>query len=68
MSFPSMRVAGFSCRNMAHRRRSATRFALKAPNKDRRDAKIFDMWMACHTQEEIAEAVGCDQKNSVERF
>jgi len=23
-----------------------------------RDAKIFDMWMACHTQQEIAEAVG----------
>jgi DNA-directed RNA polymerase specialized sigma subunit len=27
--------------------------------KDRRDAKIFEMWLACHTQEEIAEALGC---------
>lgn len=26
--------------------------------KERRDRKIFDMWMACHTQEEIAEACG----------
>jgi hypothetical protein len=24
--------------------------------KDRRDRKIFEMWMACHTQEEIAAA------------
>lgn len=25
--------------------------------KDKRDKRIFDMWLACHTQEEIAEAV-----------
>lgn len=30
-------------------------------NKDKRDRKIFDMWLACSTQEEIAEAVECDQ-------
>jgi hypothetical protein len=23
--------------------------------------RIFEMWLACHTQEEIAEAVGCSQ-------
>ncbi len=27
--------------------------------KVKRDAKIFDLWLACHTQDEIAEAVGC---------
>jgi hypothetical protein len=26
-----------------------------------RDARIFDMWMACYAQEEIAETVGCGQ-------
>lgn len=26
--------------------------------KDKREAKIFDLWLACHTQQEIAEAVG----------
>ena len=31
-------------------------------NKDRRDRKIFAMWMACHTQEEIAEAVELSQR------
>jgi predicted XRE-type DNA-binding protein len=25
-------------------------------------AKIFELWMACHTQDEIAEAVGITQK------
>ena len=29
--------------------------------KDARDRRIFEMWLACHTQEEIAEAVGCSQ-------
>jgi len=28
-------------------------------NKDRRNRKIFDLWLACWTQEEIAEEVGC---------
>lgn len=27
--------------------------------KDERDKKIADMWLACYTEEEIAEAVGC---------
>lgn len=27
--------------------------------KEARDKTIFDLWLACHTQEEIAEAVGC---------
>jgi hypothetical protein len=31
-------------------------------NKDRRDRKIFDMWLACYTQEEIAEAVDITQQ------
>lgn len=26
--------------------------------KDRRNQKIFDMWLACHSQNEIAEAIG----------
>jgi len=30
-------------------------------NKERRDRKIFEMWLACHTQEEIAEVGACDQ-------
>jgi transcriptional regulator with XRE-family HTH domain len=30
--------------------------------KEARNRRIFEAWMACHTQEEIAEAVGCDQK------
>jgi hypothetical protein len=29
--------------------------------KAKRDAKIFELWMACHTQEEIAEAVKLDR-------
>lgn len=29
--------------------------------KDARDKRIFDLWLACHTQEEIAEAAGVDQ-------
>lgn len=35
---------------------------LSRVDKDSRDARnkrIFDLWMACHTQEEIAELVGC---------
>lgn len=28
-------------------------------NKEKRDRKIFDTWLACRTQEEIAEAAGC---------
>jgi DNA-binding XRE family transcriptional regulator len=31
-------------------------------NKDKRDAKIFDLWMQCHTQEKIAEAAGITQQ------
>lgn len=27
--------------------------------KERRDQRIFELWLACHTQEEIAEMVGC---------
>ncbi|MBF0116609.1 MAG: hypothetical protein HQM04_16395 [Magnetococcales bacterium] len=30
--------------------------------KDKRDKKIFGMWMACHTQTEIAEAVNTPQQ------
>jgi predicted transcriptional regulator len=30
-------------------------------DKDRRNKKIFDMWLACYTQEDIAKAVACDQ-------
>ena len=26
--------------------------------KDAREKRIFDLWLACHTQQEIAEAVG----------
>ena len=33
-----------------------------------RDRKTFDMWMACHTQEEIAEACGCGQDVAVSRL
>ena len=29
--------------------------------KEARDRRIFEMWLACYTQEEIAEAVGCSQ-------
>jgi hypothetical protein len=32
-----------------------------------RNKKIFDLWLACYTQEEIAQAVSCD-KASVSRF
>lgn len=31
-------------------------------NKERRDQKIFEMWMACHTMEEIAHAAGCTKE------
>jgi hypothetical protein len=37
-------------------------------NKDKRDRKIFDLWLACHTQEEIAKAVGCDQKTATNQI
>lgn len=30
--------------------------------KQARDERIFDMWLACHTQEEIAAKLGCDEK------
>jgi hypothetical protein len=29
--------------------------------KDRRDKKIFAMWLACHSQQEIADDIRCDQ-------
>jgi DNA-directed RNA polymerase specialized sigma24 family protein len=28
-------------------------------NRDKRDRKIKDMWLECHTQERIAETCGC---------
>ncbi|MDR1579151.1 MAG: hypothetical protein LBS35_02240 [Synergistaceae bacterium] len=31
-------------------------------DKEKRDARIFHMWMACFTQEEIAETVGCTKE------
>ncbi len=31
-------------------------------SKEARDKRIFEMWMACSTQEEIAAEVNCDQK------
>ena len=40
-------------------------------NKDRRDRKIQEMWLACSTQDEIAQACGCSQQtvtNVVEDF
>jgi hypothetical protein len=36
--------------------------------KERRNARIFDLWLACRTQEEIAEAVGCDQKTATNQI
>ena len=30
--------------------------------KDRQRRQVFDMWLACYTQDEIAEAVGWGQK------
>lgn len=30
-----------------------------ADTKEARDKRIFDLWLACWTQEEIAEQVGC---------
>lgn len=30
--------------------------------KEARNKKIFDLWLSCYTQEEIAGMVGCDQK------
>jgi ABC-type Zn uptake system ZnuABC Zn-binding protein ZnuA len=38
-----------------------------AQNKRIFDIRIFDMWLDCYTQEEIAEAVGCD-KGTVSKF
>lgn len=31
--------------------------------KEQRDKRIFDMWLACHTQEAIADAVGIPQES-----
>jgi hypothetical protein len=31
-------------------------------SKEARNKRIFEMWMACHTQQEIAEVSNCDQK------
>ena len=31
--------------------------------KEARNRRIFEMWMACHTQDQIAEAVGCSRQN-----
>jgi hypothetical protein len=30
--------------------------------KAARDRRIFDLWLACWTNEEIGEACGCDEK------
>jgi hypothetical protein len=34
----------------------------KQQEKTAGSKRIFDLWLACHTQEKIAEAAGCDQK------
>jgi hypothetical protein len=31
-------------------------------NKEKRDRKIIEMWMSCHTQEEIAQATNCTKE------
>lgn len=31
-------------------------------NKEKRDQKIFEMWMSCHTMEVIAQAAGCTKE------
>jgi len=31
-------------------------------SKEARNKRIFDMWLACYTQQEIADAVGCPQR------
>ena len=36
--------------------------------KEARDRRIFDLWLACHTQEEIAGAVGCPQQTAADRI
>lgn len=36
---------------------------IDAASRKERSEKIFDLWMACHTQEEIAEAIGEEQKS-----
>jgi predicted transcriptional regulator len=30
--------------------------------KEARDRRIFELWLACHTQQEIAEELGCPQQ------
>jgi hypothetical protein len=40
---------------------------LVQPVKEARDKRIFDLWLACWTQEEIADAVGCD-RHDVDNF
>lgn len=34
----------------------------RTDSKDARNKRIFDLWLACHTQEEIAIECQCDQK------
>lgn len=36
---------------------------LRQAEKEERDNKIWEMWLACHTQEEIGETVGLDKSN-----
>lgn len=43
------------------RRMSPEGTSRKPGKSEARDKKIFDLWLSCHTQEEIAEEVGCDQ-------
>jgi hypothetical protein len=33
-------------------------------SKEARDKRIFDLWLACWTQEEIAEALGCPRETT----
>lgn len=40
---------------------------LRLAEKEERDSKIWEMWLACHTQEEIAQAVGLADKSSVNK-
>ncbi len=35
--------------------------------KEARNKKIFDLWMRCYTQQEIADAVGCDPTDKILR-
>jgi len=36
--------------------------------KDARNRRIFNLWMACYTQQEVAEAVGNPAANHIRHF